>query len=186
MVQSEIKKAGRTSAAMIVVITILSMTALSAALIIVLQANHIINLFGTSTLSTPSISQSSLPVLENTGSAVNGVYKQPAPSTQSTVTITDKLQSSISLTSGAKGSDGTWVCENALKNKVIVQAAVYLNNQIIAESAPMNPGQHIQNIKLLASISPGNYYATVFLNYYDLKTQAFISKSGYRVSLSVA
>jgi len=105
---------------------------------------------------------------------------------ESSVTITDKLSSAMSFPSGSIGTTGNWICENLQKNNVIVQAQVYLGGKLIATSAPIKPGQHIENLNLSANVVRGNYDAIVLLNYFNITTQAFISRSGYKVSLSVA
>jgi hypothetical protein len=78
--------------------------------------------------------------------------------------VTDKLGSNITFPSGKAGTTGEWIVENPASNNVIQQAEVYFEDLLIAESVPIYPNQHIENIELKQDINPGEYDATVYLN----------------------
>ncbi len=99
--------------------------------------------------------------------------------------VTDKLSSNIIFNSGEVGSIGEWVVENLKENDVIQQAEVYWKDVLIAKTTPIYPNQHITGVSLLESISPGEYEATAYINYYDTETKEYISKAGYSIHLTV-
>jgi hypothetical protein len=146
---------------------------------------------------TPSSkSSSSQPVakvldITSMGSAVSGVYV-PKTSSQTLselekqqVTVTDKVGSQISFKSGDIGSEGTWMVENPASNKVVEQCEVYLNDKLIAKSVPINPGQHIESIKLLQNMIAGDYTITAYLNYFENGSKVYIGKAGYQIKLKI-
>lgn len=185
--RSEKRKARKLSTAMIIFIILLSLLVLSAAVIGILQLTHVINLFGgkpgTSMVSKPS---ASAPQLDNNGNAESGTYTSGASETGSAVKITDNLTSSIQFPTGSKGTRGQWVCENIKTNKVIEQAEVYVDGQLEAESVPIKPGEYVNGITLKRALAKGNYDATVYLNYFAVNTQKYLSSSGYEIRLSVS
>ena len=140
-----------------------------------------------------SSSQPVAKVMDNTstGSAVSGGYV-PKTSSQTLselekkrVTVTDKVGSQISFTSGDIGSEGTWMVENPASNKVVEQCEVYLNDKLIAKSVPINPGQHIESIKLLQNMIAGDYTVTAYLNYFENGSKVYIGKAGYQIKLKI-
>ena len=130
--------------------------------------------------------------LVNNGSALPGGYTPK--SRQETlselqkeqVVVTDRLSAQISFPSGASGTSGTWVVENPETNKVIEQCNVDLNGKTVAESVPIDPGQHIDNITLAQSVAPGTYDVTATVNYYSTDTKSLLGKAGYRIKLTVS
>jgi len=143
--------------------------------------------------SKSSSSRPAVKVLDSTGtgSAVSGAYV-PKTSSQTLselekqqVTVTDKVASQISFTNGTAGAEGTWMVENPASNQVIEQCEVYLNDNLIAKSAPINPGQHIESIKLLQDISAGDYSVTAYLNYFAADSKTYIGKAGYQIKLKI-
>ena len=143
--------------------------------------------------SKSSSSQPAAKVLDisSMGNAVSGAYV-PKTSSQTLlelekqqVTVTDKVGSQISFTSGDIGSEGTWMVENPASNKVVEQCEIYLNDKLIAKSAPINPGQHIESIKLLQNMISGDYTVTAYLNYFENGSKTYIGKAGYQIKLKI-
>jgi len=99
--------------------------------------------------------------------------------------VTDTLSSNIIFPSGQAGTIGSWVVENPSTNSIIQQAEVYYNGQLIAKSAPIYPNQHIESIELDQNIPTGEYDAIAYINYYKLDTQEYVSKTGYKIHLTV-
>lgn len=99
--------------------------------------------------------------------------------------VTDKLSSNITFPSGKAGTIGDWVVENPSVNNIIQQAQVYLADNLIAESAPIYPNQHIESIELKQDVPSGEYDVTAYINYYNIDNKEFISKAGYKIHLTV-
>ena len=139
-----------------------------------------------------SVSSSSVPSLDDTGSAEPG--SSSAPSRQEIlsrlqkqeVTVTDKVSAQASFSSGAKGSTGTWEVENPSSNIVIMQCEITLNGEAIAKSAPIYPGQHIDGLTLSRQVSSGNYSVTATIRYYSKDTKAYLGMADYKIHLSVS
>ena len=118
-----------------------------------------------------SVPSSSAPSLDDTGSTEPG--SGSAPSRQEIlsrlqkqeVTVTDKVSVQASFSSGAKGSTGTWEVENSSSNTVIMQWKIVLNGETTAKSAPIYPGQHIDELTLSRQVSSGNYSVTATIRY---------------------
>lgn len=142
-----------------------------------------------------SISSAIMPassvMLDNNGSAVNGMVRPKSSSEvltdlkKSEVYVTDKLSSNIIFPSGKSGTAGSWTVENVKTNHVIIQCEVYLGNELIAKSVPIRPGQHIEKITLLKGLNVDLYDATAYVNYFNLDTQAFISKAAFKIKVTV-
>jgi hypothetical protein len=101
------------------------------------------------------------------------------------VNVTDKISSSVSFTSGTKGSSGSWVVENLASNNVIMQCEIFQDEKLLAKSVPIYPNEHIETINVLESLSPGTYNVVAYINYYKLDTKEYISKAGYKIKLIV-
>ena len=99
--------------------------------------------------------------------------------------VTDTLSSNIIFPSGQAGTIGSWVVENPSTNSIIQQAEVYYNGQLIAKSAPIYPNQHIESIELDQDIPAGEYDAIAYISYYKLDTQEYVSKTGYKIHLTI-
>jgi hypothetical protein len=99
--------------------------------------------------------------------------------------VTDTLSSNIIFSTGQAGTVGSWVVENPSTNNVIQQAEIYYNGQLIAKSVPIFPNQHIESIELNQDIPTGEYEAIAYINYYKLDTQEYVSKTGYKIHLTV-
>jgi hypothetical protein len=99
--------------------------------------------------------------------------------------VTDHITAAANFSSGISGTSGKWTLENAKGNTVIMQAQLFLNGNLIATSLALKPGQKVESIQLSSNVAKGNYTAVAFINYYNLKTQEFISRAGYRVGVSV-
>jgi hypothetical protein len=144
---------------------------------------------------SPSPSSQSNPgssSLVNNGSALPGGYTPKSRQEilselqKEQVVVTDKVSAQISFPSGAKGAVGSWVVENPATNKVIEQCDVVLNGKTVAESIPINPGQHIESITLSQKVAPGTYDVTATINYYSTSTKELLGKAGYRIKLTVS
>jgi cell division protein YceG involved in septum cleavage len=144
---------------------------------------------------SPSPSSQSNPgssSLVNNGSALPGGYTPKSRQEilselqKEQVVVTDKVSAQISFPSGAKGAVGSWVVENPATNKVIEQCDVVLNGKTVAESVPINPGQHIESITLSQKVAPGTYDVTATINYYSTSTKELLGKAGYRIKLTVS
>lgn len=139
-----------------------------------------------------SVSSSSVPSLDDTGSAEPG--SSSAPSRQEIlsrlqkqeVTVTDKVSAQATFSSGVKGSAGTWEVENPSSNAVIMQCEIMLNGEAVAKSAPIYPGQHIDGLTLSRQISPENYSVTATIRYYSKDTKAYLGIADYKIRLSVS
>lgn len=142
-----------------------------------------------------SISSSTKPtssvMLDNNGSAVNGMVRPKSSSEvltdlkKSEVYVTDKLSSNIIFPSGKSGIAGSWTVENVKTNHVIIQCEVYLGNELIAKSVPIRPGQHIEKVTLLKKLNMGLHDATAYVNYFNMDTQAYISKAAFKIKVTV-
>jgi len=144
---------------------------------------------------SPSPSSQSNPgssSLVNNGSALPGGYtpksRQEVLSElqKEQVVVTDRLSAQISFPSGASGTAGTWMVENPAENKVIEQCEVVLDGKTVAESVPIDPGQHIDSIKLSQKVAPGTYDVTATINYYSTDTKSLLGAAGYRIKLTVS
>jgi hypothetical protein len=130
--------------------------------------------------------------LDNNGSALPGSYTPKsrqeilAELQKEQVVVTDKVSAQVSFPSGVKGTVGSWVVENPSSNKVIEQCDIVLNGKTVAESAPINPGQHIEAITLSQKVAPGTYDVTATINYYSTSAKALLGKAGYRIKLTVS
>lgn len=129
--------------------------------------------------------------LEDEGGSLEGEAEQAnrdallAELEKQQLVVTDKLSSNITFESGEAGAVGEWVVENPADNTVIMQAEVYLEEVLIAKSAPIYPDQHITGIGLLREIERGEHEVTIYLDYYNLETKEFISKAGYKIHLTI-
>ena len=147
----------------------------------------------TSSLSSRPVSQSQSDKLEDNGdsSAIDGAYQGKSRAAtlreleKEQVIVTDNLSSSIDFASGQKGASGRWMMENPSKNNVIMQAEIVLNGQVIATSASVRPGQHIESISLGRNISYGTAKAIAYISYYSLQSHEYLGKAGYQINLEV-
>lgn len=141
--------------------------------------------------SQPGSSSQPDKLSDSGGSAIDGAYQGKSQAEtlselkKEQVLVTDSLSSSINFASGQKGTSGSWMMENASKNNVIMQAEIVLDGQVIATSAPVRPGQHIENITLDRNISTGTGKAIAYISYYDLQSQEYAGKAGYQISVVV-
>lgn len=191
MFKSNIKKHSKRAAIITTAAIIFTLTVTALG---ILQAAHVINLGGIFNLGSQS-NTSGTPKHKLAGGAggLNNDYTSSQSSSseleklksQETY-VTDKVSSSITFPSGGINTSGQWVCGNPEQNKVIMQAQIYLGNKLIAKSEGILPGRHIESIKLLSDVQPGNYKATAFIMYYDQSSRVYIGKSGYKLSLTVS
>jgi hypothetical protein len=127
----------------------------------------------------------------NGDSAIDGRYQEKSPAAtmselqKEQITVTDQVSSAIQFGSGQKGTVGSWVLENLSSNKVDMQAEVYVGDDLIGTTALLKPGQYISSIKLTKTLAAGSYDAIAYINYYDPASQDYISKAGYKISVSV-
>ena len=143
---------------------------------------------GTSAVQSVSSSQSSHP--DSTGSADNGQMKtdssQKAPRNRVIVS------SAIIASSGAAGTEATWYFKNPTTDKngnannVIEQAKVYVDNQLVAESPALKPGENITKIKLLKDVPTGVTTTKTVVNLFDNDSnEDFIVESIFPVKIDV-
>jgi hypothetical protein len=143
--------------------------------------------------TSSSMSSSSNPVsLEDNGSAIPGGYSSKSSQVtmselqKQQVTVTDKVNSQISFSSGSNGTVGSWVVENPSSNNVIEQCEVVLEGTTVAKSVPIYPGQHIESITLSQQVDPGNYDVTATISYFSTDTKTYLGKAGYSIRMSVS
>lgn len=149
---------------------------------------------GTPNGGGPSPSSQSAPSssLDDNGNALPGGYvpksRQEILSElrEEEVVVTDKVSEQIAFPSGIKGAVGTWTVENPASNKVIEQCAVILNGQTVAESVPIYPGQHIEQITLSQKVAPGTYDVIANIKYYSTDTKSLLGQTDYRLKLTVS
>lgn len=101
------------------------------------------------------------------------------------ITVTDKVSTSAVFPIGNKGTEGTWSIDNLKTNNVVMQAEIHLNGRIISMSPQLRPGQYSAKLKLSNTIPSGQYRATAYIDYYDLKTLDYISRAGYEIIVQV-
>ena len=141
------------------------------------------------TVPTSSISPASL---DDNGNAIPGGYDPKSHDEilselkKKQVTVTDKVSAQIAFPSGEKGTTGTWILENPASNNVTMQCEIVLGDRTVAKSVPIYPGQHIENITLLDSVTPGTYDVTASISYFNKDTKAYLGKAGYRIKLTVS
>lgn len=139
-----------------------------------------------------SVSSSSVPSLDDTGSAEPGSASNPSRQEilsrlqKQEVTVTDRVSAQASFSSGAKGSTGTWEVENPSSNTVIMQCEIVLNGKTVAKTAPIYPGQHIDGLTLSQPVSSGSYSVTAAIKYYSKTTKAYLGMADYKIHLSVS
>lgn len=130
--------------------------------------------------------------LDNNGNALSGGYTEKsrqqilAELEKKQVTVTDEVSSALSFSGGAKGAVGSWVVENPSSNNVTEQCEIMLNGESIAESVPINPGQHIETITLSKQVNEGTYDVTAIISYYSTDTRFYLGKAGYRLKLTIS
>jgi hypothetical protein len=130
--------------------------------------------------------------LDESGSALPG--GNSAPSRQEIlsqlqkqeVTVTDQVSAQVSFPSGSIGSTGAWTVENPTSNSVIMQCDVVWNGKTVAQSAPIYPGQHIDNITLSQPVTPGNYTVTAAIRYYNKTSKTYLGMADYQIHMSVS
>lgn len=133
---------------------------------------------------------SSIQIQEN-GSAVNGAAQSKTSEEilkdlqKAQINVTDRLSSSILFPNGKAGAVGSWTVENLKTNNVIMQCEVFMNDKLVARSAPIKPDQHIENITLLENVKVGQYDVIAYVNYFSLDTNEYISKAGFKIKLTV-
>lgn len=149
---------------------------------------------GGSNGGNPSRSSQSAPSssLDDNGSALPGSPTQKSRKKilselqQKEVVVTDRVSAQISFPKGKEGTAGTWTVENPASNKVIEQCSVVLNGQTIAESVPIYPGQHIEQITLSQKAAPGTYDVIANIKYYSTDTKSLLGQADYRIKLTVS
>jgi hypothetical protein len=102
------------------------------------------------------------------------------------VIVTDTLSSHAAFPSGKKGTAGEWMIENVKTNNVIQQGEIYLGDVCIARSAPLLPGQHVESITLIEDVPAGTREVIAYMNYFNCDTQAFISRAGFNIKMTVS
>lgn len=129
--------------------------------------------------------------IDENGNAIDGSIRNKTPDEilsdlqKAQINVTDKLSSYIIFPEGKAGTKGTWLVENLESNNVIMQCEVYLDDILIAKSAPIKPNQHIETITLAENVRTGEYNAITYVNYYKIDTNEYISKAGFKIKLSV-
>lgn len=129
--------------------------------------------------------------LDDNGDALDGRYKAKTKEQilsdlqKAQVTVTDKISSSAVFDIGEKGSFGTWIVENLPENNVVMQCEIYDGEKLLVKSVPIYPNQHIERIELLEPVEAGSHDVTAYINYFTLDTKAYISKAGYKISLTI-
>lgn len=129
--------------------------------------------------------------LDENGNAVNGAVQSKTPEEiledlkKAQINVTDKLSSHILFPNGKSGTEGSWSVENVETNNVIIQCEVFLDDKMIAKSVPIKPNQHIDTISLLENVKAGQYDVIAYVNYYKLDTSEYISKAGFKITLTV-
>jgi hypothetical protein len=118
-------------------------------------------------------------------SVANASASSISAGTQSKDMVKDSLALYVSFSDGSAGSSGTWQLSNTSSNNVIMQAKIYINGALAATSPAIKPGQNIKSITLQKAINPGSYSATAYINYFNLKTQDYISSAGYQINVTV-
>ena len=157
-------------------------------LILILFLAYVNTLCIDPSMGTPSSPTSSL---DQSGRAIDGTASPKSREEilddieKQQLVVTDKLSSNITFPSGNSGTIGDWIVENPSSNNIIQQAEVYFEDQLIAKSAPIYPNQHIENIELTQDMQSGEYDAIAYINYYDMETNAFISRAGYSIHITV-
>lgn len=101
------------------------------------------------------------------------------------IMVTDNLSSSMAFASGDKGTVGEWTVQNIEDNAVIMQAEVYIGKLMIAKTAPIYPGQYVQNVELLEDVADGSQKVLAYINYYHTDSKEYISRAGYEIMLEV-
>lgn len=128
---------------------------------------------------------SSAQLIKN-GTAMSGVYHGKTSAEllkelkKQQIRVTDRINSQIKFQSGKAGTIGSWIVENSATNSVTVQCTVMLKGASIAVSAPIKPGQHIENIMLNTPLDSGTYSVTVSVKYYDPKTSDLLGQAEYQ------
>ena len=99
--------------------------------------------------------------------------------------VTDNIKSAATFPKGSTGTVGELPIENVKSNPVIIQAQLVVGGTVIATSQALKPGQSEKYIILTSPVASGNHSAYAYISYYDLKTQDYITKVGYKVGISV-
>lgn len=149
---------------------------------------------GGSNGGNPSRSSQSAPSssLDGNGSALSGSPTRKSREEilselrQKEVVVTDRMSAEISFPNGKEGTVGTWTMENPASNKVVEQCTVELKGKTIAETVPINPGQHIESVTLSQPVASGTYDATAIIRYYSTDSKALLGQADYRLTLSVS
>jgi hypothetical protein len=149
---------------------------------------------GGSNGGNPSRSSQSVPssLLDGNGSALPGSPTRKSREEilselrQKEVVVTDRMSAGISFPNGKEGTKGTWTMENPASNKVVEQCAIELNGKTIAETVPMNPGQHIESVTLSQPVASGTYDVTAIIRYYSTDFKTLLGQAEYRLTLSVS
>lgn len=129
-------------------------------------------------------------LLQN-GNALQGSYQQKTESElladlkKQQIIVTDKVSSQLLFPKGDAGTKGSWVVENPEANNVIMQCEIVYQGKTIATSTPISPGQHIESIDLSQTIPAGTYSVSANINYYNLNTKAYLSKSTYLIKMVI-
>lgn len=125
------------------------------------------------------------------GEAIDGGYRREsdrallAALQEKQMMVTDTVSSYAAFSNGTAGTLGDWVVENVPGNQVIQQAEIHLDGRCVARSAAMHPGQHVRQVRLLEAVPEGSHVAVAYLNYFTEDTESYISKTGFRIRISV-
>jgi hypothetical protein len=102
------------------------------------------------------------------------------------VVVTDKVSSYMQVSKNEKGAVTQWAMADLKNNNVQMQAEIYYQNKLYAESAVVAPGEHINSVTLINRMPKGKYKAIAYINYYSTdKNQKYLGKAGYVVNISV-
>lgn len=161
---------------LLIPITIISILLIAALLFVLLMSNP-------SARHKKAPSPVSRPI--PTSSIVPNKHKAQNTSAARNI-VTDCISSAAVFDSHTKGTAGEWAMKNNNNNTVEMQAELFINNQIVGVSQVIKPGQSINALLLTKDIQSGTYKAYMAINYYSLKTQAYINKTIYRITVTAS
>lgn len=84
-------------------------------------------------------------------------------------------------------SEGNLMIENIKENKLLLQVEIIEQGDYgsIYKSPVLSPGQHIESDKLNKTLPKGTYNAIAYFNLYDMKTEKFVNKSGFKIKVTI-
>lgn len=101
------------------------------------------------------------------------------------ITVTDTISPCIVFSTGKNGDVGKWQVENIESNSYIQQVEVFVDNNLIAKTTPIYPGQYIDSINLNQDIPGGDLKAIAYINYYNVDTKEYVGKTAYDITITV-